>query len=236
MILVTTKERIMQYLDYKGISVANFLKETDIKRGFLDADKLKSSVSDIHITKIIAKYTDLDITWLLTGNGSMLQNKTSMLEASPVTGNRKTKDAVIELQRIPVFNLEATMGLIPIIDNVTDDEKIIDYISLGMLPSCDGAISATGDSMYPLLKAGDLVAYKSVAVDRNSIFFGEMYLLAIRIDETTTMKTIKFIHPSDLGEDYIKIVSHNQHHAPKDVHLNQIVAIGLVRASIRLHN
>lgn len=188
------------------------------------------------IELLYSKCVDIDANWLLSGKGEMLKKNDSMLETLPVTGNRKTKDAVIELQRIPVFNLEATMGLIPIIDNVTDDEKIIDYISLGMLPSCDGAISATGDSMYPLLKAGDLVAYKSVAVERNSIFFGEMYLLAIRIDETTTMKTIKFIHPSDLGEDYIKIVSHNQHHAPKDVHLNQIVAIGLVRASIRLHN
>ncbi|MHC5353123.1 helix-turn-helix domain-containing protein [Myroides sp. LJL115] len=212
----------IELADYLGISRSTL--SNWYKRNSLDYDLLFS------------KCEQIDINWLLTGNGSMLQNKTSILDASPVTGNRKTKDAVIELQRIPVFNLEATMGLIPVINGSTDDEKIIDYISLGMLPSCDGAISATGDSMYPLLKAGDLVAYKSVAVERNSIFFGEMYLLAIRIDETTTMKTIKFIHPSDLGEDYIKIVSHNQHHAPKDVHLNQIVAIGLVRASIRLHN
>lgn len=157
--------------------------------------------------------------------------------AEPVLSYRKTKDPLYELQRIPVYNLDATMGLVPVLNNDgIDQEKIVDYISLGMLPSCDGATPATGDSMYPLLKAGDIVAYKTIDVDRNNIFFGEMYLLSIKIDESTTMKTIKFVHPSELGDDYIKIVSHNQHHASRDIKLSQIAAMALVRASIRIHN
>lgn len=157
--------------------------------------------------------------------------------ANPVVSNRKTQDAVYEAQRVPVFNLEAAMSLVPLVNGDSiDEEKVIDYISIPMMPACDGAIYASGDSMYPLLKSGDMVAYKRIEVNLNNIFFGEIYLLAIKIDEFETMKTIKFVHPSELGDEYIKIVSHNQHHAPRDIKLSQITAIALVRASIRIHN
>lgn len=190
---------------------------------------------------IINKFVNINPEWLMIGHGPMLKTDLpayiNNLVTKPVTTNRKTTDAVYEIQRVPLFNLEATMGLVPLVDgNGIDEEKVIDWISIPNMPSSDGAIYATGDSMYPLLKSGDMIAYKKIDLDRANIFFGEMYLLAIKIDETETMKTIKFIHPSDLGDDYIKLVSHNQHHAPKDIHLNKIAAIALVRGSIRIHN
>lgn len=72
MILVTTKQRILQYIHFKGFTVKDFLKKTKIKRGFLDSDKLKASVSDVFTTKIIAVYSDLNLYWLLTGEGNMI--------------------------------------------------------------------------------------------------------------------------------------------------------------------
>jgi phage repressor protein C with HTH and peptisase S24 domain len=178
---------------------------------------------------------EIDISWLLTGKGSMLKIDKN-ITAEPIEINRKTKDPVYELQRVPLFNLEATMGLVPLVNgNGIDEEKVIDYISIPSMPSCDGAIYASGDSMYPLLKSGDMIAYKRIAVERAQIFFGEMYIVAVKLDETSTMKTIKFVHQSELGDEYIKLVSHNQHHSPKDIRLSEIAAIGLVRASIRMH-
>lgn len=182
----------------------------------------------------------VSVDWLLTGSDEKTENQIKIannIVAEPTLSFRKTKDAIYDFQRIPVFNLDASMGLVPKLnDNEVDQDKIIDYIQLGAFPECDGATTATGDSMYPLLKAGDLVAYKNIPVDRDYIFFGEIYLLAILIDESTTMKTIKFVQQSDRGDNYIKIVSHNQHHSPKDVKLSKVSAMGLVRASIRIHN
>jgi len=227
-------DRILKIIEIKDLNKSQFYKKTGLSNGFLD------KVKDIGASKIeyiLNSFPDVNAEWLITGQGSMFKDHQKNIVAEPVMSYRKTKDPIYELQRIPVFNLDATMGLVPMQNgNGIDDEKIIDYISLGMLPSCDGATPATGDSMYPLLKAGDLVAYKTIAVDRNNIFFGEMYLLAIHIDETTTMKTIKFVQHSELGDDWVKIVSHNQHHPPKDIRLSQIAAMGLVRASIRIHN
>lgn len=237
--IVTTKERILQYIDYKGISISEFLRNTAIKRGFLDADKLNSAVSDIFVAKIIATYSDLNLEWLITGEGQMLKENNGQADdliAEPTVSFRKTADPIKDFQKIPLFNSMATMGLLPKSNGDFDDEFIVDYLSVPNLPSVDGALYATGDSMYPLLKAGDIVAFKKVDVDINNIFFGEIYILSIYIDDHSTYKTIKFLQKSEKGEAYVRLVSQNQHHQDKDIPLNKIAAMALVRASIRIHN
>lgn len=234
--LTNIKERILYYTDLQGFSKEKFFEELGVTYGSFKGKAKEQALSSDIIERIITKYNDLNPLWLLTGQGSIKINDVSNIVTEPILSYRKTKDAIYDIQRIPVYNLDATMGLVPVLNgDGIDQEKIIDYISLGMLPACDGATSATGDSMYPLLKAGDIVAYKNINVDRNNIYFGEMYLLSIYIDETTTVKTIKFVQPSELGSEYIKLKSQNQHHADKDVKLSQIAAMALVRASIRIH-
>lgn len=224
---------IKSHLNYKtDTELADFL---GVKQPTISTWRKRNTI-DYEL--IIAKCNDIDANWLITGEGSMLKEKRTLKTvAEPLPSYRKTKDKVYDLQRVPLFNLEATMGLVPVVnDNGLDEEKIIDYISIPAMAICDGAIYASGDSMYPLLKAGDMVAYKKIEIDINNIFFGEIYILAIYMDQTTTMKTIKFVKKSELGDDYIKLVSQNPHHADKDIKINQIAAMGLVRASIRLHN
>lgn len=204
------------------------------KRSLVDYENGKA---DISLSKLQNIATALNVSVSELIGEAYQNNSTNQMVAELVQSHRKTKDPIYEIQRVPIFNLEATMGLVPLVNgDGIDEEKVIDYITIPSMPLCDGAIYASGDSMYPLLKSGDMVAYKRIPVDRTQIFFGEMYIVAVKLDETSTMKTIKFVHQSEMGDDYVKLVSHNQHHAPKDINLNQIAAIGLVRASIRLHN
>lgn len=70
--IATTKQRILQYIDFKHISKQTFFKETGLKRGFLDADKLETSIPDTFIATIIATYPEINLAWLLTGQGEML--------------------------------------------------------------------------------------------------------------------------------------------------------------------
>lgn len=230
------KERLLYFAKNQSIGIENFLENIGMTYGSFKGKAKEGSLNSNAIVEIYTKYPILNIEWLLTGKGGMLKTDSNAI-AEPIESYRKTKDPVYELQRVPLFNLEATMGLVPLVNgDGIDEEKVIDYISIPSMPSCDGAIYASGDSMYPLLKSGDMIAYKRIAVERAQIFFGEMYVIAVKLDESSTMKTIKFVHQSELGDEYVKLVSHNQHHAPKDVKLSQIAAIGLVRASIRLHN
>lgn len=89
--------------------------------------------------------------------------------------------------------------------------------------------------MYPLLKSGDIVMYKQIHNKMDGIFYGEMYLISIDVDGEEFV-SVKWVHKSDKGEEYIRIVSENRHHQPKDILLDKIRAIALVKASIRMNS
>ena len=76
MILATTKQRILYFIEKKNITKSVFYEKTDIKRGLLDKDKLDATVSDVYIAKILASFPDLNIEWLITGQGEMLNSQT----------------------------------------------------------------------------------------------------------------------------------------------------------------
>jgi phage repressor protein C with HTH and peptisase S24 domain len=155
--------------------------------------------------------------------------------SEPNTIYKLKTDRVINDQRVPLYDIEATAGMVELFANRNGKTKPVDFISIPNLPKCDGAIYVTGDSMYPLLKSGDIVMYKELNNSIDNIFFGEMYLISINMDGEEFV-TVKWIHKSDKGDTHIKIVSQNSHHQPKDVHLSNIKALALIKASIRINS
>ena len=117
----------------------------------------------------------------------------------------------------------------------SNDQIPIDYISIPNLPKCDGALTVAGDSMYPLLKSGDIVAYKEIQDLQNDIFWGEMYLVSIQLGDEEYV-SVKWVQKSEKGDTHIRLVSENQHHQPKDIPLSKVRAMALVKASIRINS
>lgn len=224
------KERILQHLDNKGISKYKFYQESGITRGVLDKT---SGISEDNIAKFIAYSPEVNPTWLLTGEGSMyLHEKLSMVEEQRSEYLLRT-DRKIENQMIPLYSIEASAGVVPLF-NDQSDQTPIDFISIPNLPNCDGAVFVTGDSMYPLLKSGDIVIYKGIKDYWENIYWGEMYIVAIDM-EGDEYVSVKFVQKSEDSKDHVKLVSHNKHHQDKEVAINKIRAMALVKASIRMN-
>lgn len=220
------KERIVQFIEYKGISKNKFYQETGISNGTLDK---MSGLSLETVEKFYNVYPEINPEWLITGRGEMLKGEKSL---SLIAVNRKTKDGRLDEQEIPLYDFEATAGLKDLF-NSDSPRKVLDTIKIPNIPKCDGAISVTGDSMYPLLKSGDIVLYKQVAIE--DVFFGEMYLLSIQLNEWEEYITVKYVQKSEKGDDYVKLVSQNSHHQAKDVPTKSITAIAIIKASIRIN-
>jgi phage repressor protein C with HTH and peptisase S24 domain len=142
-------------------------------------------------------------------------------------------DSKHNIQRIPLFNIESTAGLVPLFLN-RNNMKPEGYINVPNLPKCDGAVHVTGDSMYPLLKSGDIVLYKQITDVENNIFWGEMYLISLDMEGEEYI-TVKYIQRGD-KQDHIKLVSHNHNHSDKEVHMSKILALAFVKASIRINS
>lgn len=154
-------------------------------------------------------------------------------EGSEVHEFKLKTDTVSESQQVPLYDMEAVAGLVPLF-NDTIKHVPIDYIQIPNLPKCDGAIYITGDSMYPLLKSGDIVLYKRVDDILNCIFWGEMYLISVDMGGEEYV-TVKYIQKSPMP-DHIRLVSYNQHHDDKDVPVSKIRALAFIKASIRINS
>lgn len=85
---MTAIERIKQYLDYKGISKYKFYKDTGVSNGYLDR---KGSMGSEIIENIFYHYADLNLVWLLTGEGEMLLENEQISKASVNSDEWKEK-------------------------------------------------------------------------------------------------------------------------------------------------
>ena len=221
--------RIMQIIDYKHINKRKFYKETGLSNGFLD------KVKDVGVSKIeniLSAYPDINPIWLLTGKGNMLLEEPE--QSIPTNSFKLRTDQSQENQEIPLYNIEAAAGLVELFQS-SSSHIPIDTLRIPNLPKCDGAVFVTGDSMYPLLKSGDIVAYKQIHDLLSEIFWGEMYLISVEVGGEEYI-SVKYIQKSDEGKEYIKLVSQNSHHQPKDVELSKVRAMALIKASIRINS
>lgn len=135
-------------------------------------------------------------------------------------------------QNIPIYDLDTTASLSSLFLEPQAFQPV-DYFAASTLPRCDGGIRISGDSMAPVIKSGDIVFYKQVHDIHNAIVWGEIYLLSFELDGDEYIM-VKYLQQSD-RPGYIKLVSHNSHHAPKEIALSQIKALALVKASIRIN-
>lgn len=208
----------------KAVADALGVAETNIVR-YDDLSKRK--LSDL-IT--ISKALNMDLGELV----QIITGTTINLGSSEVETIYKPTYAekIEEEGNVILYDVEAAANLKHLFDN--KDENILGMIHIPNIPKCDGAVYVKGDSMYPLLKSGDIVAYKEIPLDMQHIFFGEMYLVSIDMDGDEYL-TVKYVNHSDKGDDWIKLVSYNQYHQPKDFPLSSVKAMAIIKLSIRMN-
>ena len=176
---------------------------------------------------LLVQELNVNPEWLESGKGEMF-NADPSLAASFGRG----AEMAMPLQSVPLYSMEATAGLVPLFEQQSAHTPL-NYIHIPNLPKCDGAVYVAGDSMYPLLKSGDIVLYKQLH-DLEDIFWGDMYLLSIDMDGEEYI-TVKYVQRSE-RDGYVRLVSQNPHHADKDIDMKRIRAIALVKVSIRMNS
>ena len=175
---------------------------------------------------ILVQELNVNPDWLDSGEGEMFNAEPDL------TAYMHRTDNTLPLQSVPLYSIEGTAGLVPLFADHAQTRPG-NFIHIPNLPKCDGAIYIVGDSMYPLLKSGDIVLYKKMnSID--DIFWGDMYLLSIDIDGEEYI-TVKYIQKSE-HNGCIKLVSQNPHHADKDVSIDRIKALAFIKASIRMNS
>lgn len=253
---MTDTERISKLLEYTGLNGKKFA----LRIGLSYPDTIyhivngRNGISNKLSERIRMAYPEIERAWLLLGEGPMVREAESDQAAKPTpsgkstgwrstsghsdptegnpTGWRSTEGQSTERRSAPLFDLDATKGCLGSI--LAGRKPAIDYVSFPGLPQCDGAVYMRGDSMYPLLRAGDILIYKTLN-NFNSLIRGEMYLLSFTLDGDE-YTTVKYLNRAEQHPDRLVLSSHNPNHSSIEIAQEDVTAIALVKASIRSHS
>ena len=104
LLFMTIKERLLQYLEFKGVTKYRFYKDIGVSNGFLDKD---GAIGSDKCEVICSHYNDLSAEWLIMGHGTMLLSEPS---SEAITLSPKKVDlSEIEVLRAKIEKLEAKL-------------------------------------------------------------------------------------------------------------------------------
>lgn len=205
-------ERINIFIKHLNISVSAFEKQCNLSNGAVS--KIGYGTRRSTIDKISKSYPQLNVTWLLTGAGEMLNDTEN--ENVPVVqggGNIRYWEDV-----------NATCGNVDFLMN--PDEHQTRMIDVPNFSDCSDAVNIYGDSMFPLYKNGEIIILKDW--QENFIDFGNTYLIVTK-NGNRMVKTIK----KGSTPDKVLCVSYNSNFDSFEIELADIQRLFIVKGSIR---
>lgn len=223
-------QRIAQIANNENITIGNMERRIGASKGVLS--RAIANHTDIQakwIFNIVENYPQYSCDWLITGKGQMLKQPSNSVKPDHTFDLRT--DRKVEIQEIPLYDMSATAGLLAIFNESAISPE--DYLRIPNIPPVDGAIYVRGDSMTPLLKSGDIIIYKKLELSMDSILWGQIYLLSFMAGGDT-FTVVKYLQKSD-QPGHIRLVSQNEHFQPKDIPMDSICALAIVKASITFH-
>ena len=121
---MTIIDRILQFIDYKGISINKFSKMIGVSNAYFSKQKKNNAnIGSQIIEKIVNTCHDISLLWLVMGEGEMLKESKNTCSDLSVSNNQQKKAEDV-LQK-EIEKLEAKNLLLKIeIENAT--EKITD--------------------------------------------------------------------------------------------------------------
>lgn len=207
---VSVKQRLIQFIKYKGIGQGKFEKTVGLSNGYIN--QLRHSPSPQKIQMIIGAYPDLNQSWLLTGEGEMLNSV--KIDSEPQINFTKG---------VPYYNVDFIGGFdIVLNDQTISPEYLIDFRKYNEATCW---CNVTGHSMEPELTHGDIIALKKIE-DKSFLPLGEVYAIVT----TNGMRTIKRLGPSNDPKCYTLVPTNKSpeygiQELPKDMieHIFQVL-------------
>lgn len=165
------QERLLQFINKMNISRAEFERRSGLANGYVK--KLKGNLGDGKLNDVLTAFPNLNKIWLLTGEGSMLNDNIQDNTVQNMV-NKQATDTLSDYETwlLPQTAHGGSLTNIPA-DSIflQNCEKIVSPIK-----GVDFAIGIHGDSMAPEYPSGSRVLIKKINPDA-FIDWGKAYVL-----------------------------------------------------------
>lgn len=224
-----TKERVIEImnevLNYSGLDRATFSSTVGENSSQWIADILnprkKVGISKVKATKICSAYPQINMSYLLTGEGNMLKDESEEDDTEDYDNARSRNTVPL----LPASAFAGSIeGFVPDSISLQKCERIMTPV-----PGAEMAIPITGDSMEPDYPDGS-VAYIRRINDSSFIPWGHTVIL-----DTENGAFIKRIYPDEEDADYVWAKSINPEYPPMHIPRESIYRIFRVLATARIY-
>ena len=212
----TIKDRTLEFIKYKNISVKEFETICGLSNGYVT--NMRKGYGADKLNNVLSAYPELSRDWLLYNEGEMILN-------IPTEPPPEDNDTIL----IPVVNLDSRGGM------AFNEEVQTDAYVTGRLPfptsiahRGDVVIPIYGDSMEPTYKAGSMVLIREVELWREYLELGCTYIIGL-VDDRRIIKTV--MEGSDT--QHFMLVSINPAYQPQEIDKKIIRSVWRVIASVR---
>lgn len=216
---MTVKQRLIDYIKFKNISVNRFEKACGLSTGYVG--NMRVSIQPDKIKIIALNFPDLNTGWLLTGEGEMLKNTNSDL-ARP-----SAVSLIPDNKAVPLYDFQTARDLMS-----GKVPSTMDYLYIPSLTNCDGALYVRTNSMAPRIQTGDIVLFKMLHTNDGSytadrIRWGDIYLILFSINGDSSV-VLKHIQKTN-DENIVKLANYDKTVDPYEIPLNTIKSLALVK-------
>ena len=202
----TTKDRLLELLEDLGLGQNKFEEMCGISRGTIAHSK--GDMSSTNLSKISNTYPEVNIEWLVSGIGDMF------------------KDVPVKsyTEGIPYYNVDFEMGFDLMVNDQTANPEY--NISFAPYNKCDVWCNARGNSMYPTIASGDIIALKEVR-DFSFLVSDEIYAIVT----SNGLRTIKRLR--DAGEDYV-LIPDNKNFSEQRINKSLVTKVYQVKGCMKM--
>lgn len=185
------KDRLLKFISSSGIAVSEFERRASLSNGAVS--KTNNNIRKSTLNSISSAFPNLNMDWLLNGNGEML-----------LQSNKSSEDG-IEADYVPLLPVEAMAGSLQGFSEgvaLRDCRKIKSPVQ-----GADWAIQISGDSMEPDYKNGSYLFIKKMS--GGFIPWGQTLVV-----DTLDGVVVKDIYPIDGTDAVIEARSKNTKYPP----------------------
>ena len=192
------KQRILEYIEFQGMSMYSFYRDSGITRNTFSA---QSGISELNLMKFRRYAPEVSLHWLVEGKGEMFQQWAPIAErdsfrlpdkknfhyapeirlsrVSDVKANYRieSKQAVSRTdESIPLYELKEGKDLINLLWRGESEGVPIGQLVTSGAPPCDGGGRVSTDN-FPLFGKGDIIFYRKCSPADESVCDGLCFIL-----------------------------------------------------------
>lgn len=178
------KQRILQYLDYKGVSKYKFYQETGLSNGTLSQP---NTMNETYIVKVLSCYDDLSSEWLLRGEGEMLRSGT----VKEYSFANNVNPGIVEepeqfyghLKKAPLIPIDVIRKQkLRVWEYVQRHKELYDTFPDNLMPDFDLIHIVRSNVLQPSVEKGDILFLEHLELTTDSVVNGHIYFMDTKMN------------------------------------------------------